>query len=155
MSDCVFCRIVAKQIPASVVHEDDQVVAFLDIASAIEVRHRSSHTPRSMEPACREPALLRPLLERIPGSTAQRCIAAQFGGPQRCVQPGLPLSLTSSCGDDAPADGGRILTARVAGQCGERWPGDGYPQVDPIEQGPRQRALVGVERARRAAAHGL
>lgn len=31
MSDCVFCRIVAKQIPATVVHEDAQTLAFMDI----------------------------------------------------------------------------------------------------------------------------
>jgi histidine triad (HIT) family protein len=31
MSDCVFCRIVAKQIPATLVHEDEQTLAFMDI----------------------------------------------------------------------------------------------------------------------------
>ena len=28
MSDCVFCRIVKKEIPANVIHEDEEVVAF-------------------------------------------------------------------------------------------------------------------------------
>lgn len=31
MSDCVFCKIVARQIPASVVHEDADTLAFMDI----------------------------------------------------------------------------------------------------------------------------
>lgn len=31
MSDCVFCRIVAGQLPASVVHEDDETLAFMDL----------------------------------------------------------------------------------------------------------------------------
>lgn len=31
MTDCVFCRIVAGTAPATVVHEDDEVLAFLDI----------------------------------------------------------------------------------------------------------------------------
>jgi histidine triad (HIT) family protein len=31
MSDCLFCRIVKREIPASIVYEDDQVVAFNDI----------------------------------------------------------------------------------------------------------------------------
>ncbi len=31
MNDCVFCRIVRKEMPASIVHEDDDVMAFLDI----------------------------------------------------------------------------------------------------------------------------
>jgi histidine triad (HIT) family protein len=29
---CIFCRIIAKQIPASVVYEDDQVLAFNDLS---------------------------------------------------------------------------------------------------------------------------
>lgn len=29
--DCIFCRIVRKEMPAKIVHEDDQVVAFDDI----------------------------------------------------------------------------------------------------------------------------
>ena len=31
MTDCVFCKIVAKQIPATVVHEDGETYAFMDI----------------------------------------------------------------------------------------------------------------------------
>ncbi len=32
MSDCIFCKIVAGEIPADKVYEDDQVVVFRDIA---------------------------------------------------------------------------------------------------------------------------
>ena len=31
MSDCLFCRIVNKEIPASIVYEDERLVAFNDI----------------------------------------------------------------------------------------------------------------------------
>jgi histidine triad (HIT) family protein len=31
MSDCLFCRIVRKEIPASIVYEDDRLLAFNDI----------------------------------------------------------------------------------------------------------------------------
>lgn len=31
VADCLFCRIVAREIPASLVHEDDQLVVFEDI----------------------------------------------------------------------------------------------------------------------------
>jgi histidine triad (HIT) family protein len=31
MSQCVFCRIAAKEIPATVVHEDEHTLAFMDI----------------------------------------------------------------------------------------------------------------------------
>ena len=31
MPDCIFCKIVRKEIPAEIVYEDDKVLAFLDI----------------------------------------------------------------------------------------------------------------------------
>jgi histidine triad (HIT) family protein len=31
MNDCIFCKIVRKEIPATVVHENDRVIVFLDI----------------------------------------------------------------------------------------------------------------------------
>lgn len=32
MSDCVFCRIAAREIPSKVVYEDDDLIAFHDLA---------------------------------------------------------------------------------------------------------------------------
>jgi len=32
MNDCIFCKIAAKQIPAQLVHEDDQCIVFRDIS---------------------------------------------------------------------------------------------------------------------------
>lgn len=34
MSGCVFCRIIAGQVPADIVYEDERVLAFLDINPA-------------------------------------------------------------------------------------------------------------------------
>jgi len=31
MADCLFCRIISKDIPASIVYEDDRLLAFNDI----------------------------------------------------------------------------------------------------------------------------
>jgi len=31
VADCLFCKIVAREIPASIVYEDDHVIAFNDI----------------------------------------------------------------------------------------------------------------------------
>lgn len=31
MSDCLFCKIIKREIPASIVYEDDHVIAFNDI----------------------------------------------------------------------------------------------------------------------------
>ena len=35
--DCLFCKIVAGEIPSSKVYEDDKILAFLDIAPAAPV----------------------------------------------------------------------------------------------------------------------
>ncbi|HEY4278773.1 MAG TPA: HIT family protein [Conexibacter sp.] len=32
--DCVFCKIIAGELPARIVHEDERTVAFMDIAPA-------------------------------------------------------------------------------------------------------------------------
>jgi histidine triad (HIT) family protein len=37
MTDCIFCKIAAKQIPAKTVYEDDDVIAFHDINPAAPV----------------------------------------------------------------------------------------------------------------------
>ncbi|MGT2906723.1 HIT family protein [Streptococcus dentiloxodontae] len=34
MTDCLFCKIIAGEIPSSKVYEDEQVLAFLDISQA-------------------------------------------------------------------------------------------------------------------------
>ena len=31
MDDCLFCRVIAGQVPGAIVHQDDRVVAFRDI----------------------------------------------------------------------------------------------------------------------------
>jgi len=31
MTDCLFCKIIAREIPASIVYEDDRILAFNDI----------------------------------------------------------------------------------------------------------------------------
>ncbi|MES3024043.1 MAG: histidine triad nucleotide-binding protein [Pseudomonadota bacterium] len=37
MTDCLFCKIAAKQIPATIVYEDEQLLAFKDINPAAPV----------------------------------------------------------------------------------------------------------------------
>ncbi len=37
MEDCLFCKIIDKKIPADIVYEDDQVVAFKDINPAAPI----------------------------------------------------------------------------------------------------------------------
>ena len=37
MTDCLFCKIAAKQIPSSIVYEDDEMLCFKDIHPAAPV----------------------------------------------------------------------------------------------------------------------
>lgn len=37
MSDCIFCKIAARQIPSTIVYEDDELLAFKDIHPAAPV----------------------------------------------------------------------------------------------------------------------
>ncbi|NLY44078.1 MAG: histidine triad nucleotide-binding protein [Clostridiaceae bacterium] len=37
MADCIFCKIAAKEIPSSIVYEDDNIIAFKDINPAAPV----------------------------------------------------------------------------------------------------------------------
>ncbi|MGH3509352.1 MAG: HIT domain-containing protein [Nocardioidaceae bacterium] len=60
-ADCVFCKIVAKQIPAEVVHETDTTVAFRDLAPEAPVHVLvipRMHLPNLAEVAAHEPGTL-------------------------------------------------------------------------------------------------
>jgi histidine triad (HIT) family protein len=65
MSDCLFCRIVAGDIPATVVLEDDEVLAFRDIspqAPTHVVVVPKAHHADVVELAVADPALAGSLL---------------------------------------------------------------------------------------------
>jgi len=65
MSDCLFCRIAATQIPATVVHETERTLAFRDIApqapTHVLVIPRDHH-PDVGSLAAADPALLAELV---------------------------------------------------------------------------------------------
>ncbi len=65
MSDCLFCRIAARQIPATVVHETERTLAFRDIApqapTHVLVIPRDHH-PDVGSLAAADPALLAELM---------------------------------------------------------------------------------------------
>ena len=65
MSDCLFCRIVAKEIPATVVAESDTLLAFRDIdpkAPTHVLMIPKTHYANAAELAAADPALAGNLL---------------------------------------------------------------------------------------------
>ena len=60
MADCLFCKIVAGEIPSNKVYEDDQVLAFYDIAPMAPVHwKREPLLPQRIPPTTRLPYWLR------------------------------------------------------------------------------------------------
>jgi histidine triad (HIT) family protein len=56
MPDCLFCRVIAREIPAQIVHEDEEIVAFRDInpqapLHALVVPRRHIATLNDLQPA--------------------------------------------------------------------------------------------------------
>lgn len=74
MSDCLFCTIAAGDIPADVVHSDDEVLAFRDVSPQAPVHvlviPRAHHATAS-ELAVADPALAGRLLA-VAGEIAAR-----------------------------------------------------------------------------------
>jgi histidine triad (HIT) family protein len=60
-SDCIFCRIVAGEVPAKFVHQDDEVVAFEDVNPQAPTHCLvipREHVPSALDVAERHAALL-------------------------------------------------------------------------------------------------
>jgi len=81
MSDCLFCAIAAGDIPADVVHSDDRVIAFRDIAPQAPVHVLvipREHHATAASIAQTDPALTAELL-RVAGAVAEREGVAESG----------------------------------------------------------------------------
>jgi histidine triad (HIT) family protein len=86
--DCIFCRIVAGELPSTRVHEDERTIAFMDIAPA--TRGHALVIPR---------AHARDLLE-VPGEDLAACAAtAQLVAGRMGERLGaVGVNLLNSCG---------------------------------------------------------
>lgn len=94
--DCLFCKIVNRQIPATLVHEDDQIVAFRDInpqapVHLLVIPRRHIATLNELQPA--DAGLVGHMLV-----TAQR-LAVQEG----IAEPGFRLTMNCN------VDGGQTV----------------------------------------------
>lgn len=81
MSDCLFCKIVSGDVPAKLVHEDPDAVAFVDInpqapTHLLVVPRRHIATLNDLTPA--DDALVGKLLR----------VAAQLAGERGIAEPG-------------------------------------------------------------------
>ncbi len=80
---CIFCRIVAGEIPATVVHEDERVLAFRDldpVAPTHVLVIPKEHQPTVADLARTDPATLAAIVE-----VAARIADAETGGSHRLV----------------------------------------------------------------------
>lgn len=79
MPDCLFCRIVAREIPASIVYEDDRMIAFNDInpqasTHVLVVPKRHIESLNALEPA--DDAIVGEVVRRAAAIAKERGIAA-------------------------------------------------------------------------------
>ncbi len=91
MNDCIFCKIIAKEIPSKKVYEDEQIYAFCDIAPQAPVHvlvipkaHISSVdaiTPNNS-------AIVAAIFEKIPEIAASQGLTKGY-------------RVISNCGEDA------------------------------------------------------
>lgn len=77
---CIFCKIVAKQIPADVIYEDDELLAFKDIRPAAPVHFLiipKLHLPTLADAKPEHAALLGRVLELAPKLAKEQGVGIQ------------------------------------------------------------------------------
>ncbi len=82
MDNCIFCKIVAKQIPAGIVYEDDDVLAFKDINPAAPVHLLvipKQHVATLSDCTEAHAAVLGKMMALVPKLAAEHGIAVKTG----------------------------------------------------------------------------
>lgn len=75
MNDCLFCKIVAKEIPSTMVYEDDLVLVFMDIGPIIK-GHALVVSKKHYDPVTETPDDVLAKLHQV----AKRIARAQMNG---------------------------------------------------------------------------
>ena len=91
MSDCIFCKIVAGEIPSTKVYEDEEILAFLDIAPAAPVHVLfipKKHFANLSEAGAEDAALLGKMLLRVAEEAAKLGLSEGY-------------RIVSNCGESA------------------------------------------------------
>jgi histidine triad (HIT) family protein len=126
---CIFCRIVANEIPAEIVATEEHTVAFLDIAPLADghtviVPRRHVATIEEMEP--REASALFAVVQRLAGPVRRALGAA-----------GSTIGI-----NNGPATGQTIPHVHV--HIVPRWPDDGAGSVHTIFRAGARRPVAEV-----------
>ena len=122
MSDCLFCKIAAKEIPSDCVYEDDSLVAFRDIAPAapthiLIIPRKHIATINDVEPEDAELTGKMILL-------AKR-LAAEDGGDADAIKADRPVVRVGSINFDPPGPDANVLDAESV-----TFENEGYGRVD-------------------------
>ena len=81
MTDCLFCKIAAKQIPSGVVYEDDEMLCFKDINPKAPVHLLlipKTHIDSLAQAQPEHQALLGKMLLKVPQLAAEHGLQAGF-----------------------------------------------------------------------------
>ena len=82
VADCLFCRIVAGEVPATVIHDDQRTLAFLDINPQAPL-HALVIPKRHIEDAAAVTAADGEVLAAMVETAREVARVAGFGGPDR------------------------------------------------------------------------
>ncbi len=99
MSDCIFCKIVSKEIPSTIVYEDDKILAFKDVNPAAPVHVLiipKQHISSVMELEAEHVNLMGHIL------LASQKIAKELGIDEKGFR------IVNNCGDDGGQTVGHI-----------------------------------------------
>ncbi|MCU0898554.1 MAG: HIT family protein [Burkholderiales bacterium] len=139
MTDCVFCKIVERKIPASVVYEDGETIAFMDIGAV-----NPGHTLVVAKPHVENVfGLDDALAARLAQTTARVARAVQWA----FQPPGMSVYQANG----APA-GQTVMHYHV--HVVPRWENDGMDLVWPVKNPPREELAANAEKIKAALAAG-
>jgi len=121
-SDCVFCKMVAGEIPVTRIYEDDNVLAFLDIAPISD-----GHTLVIPKIHCEtihqtDPEVLARLAERLPNLAAAVMQAVEADGYNVLCNAG------KAAGQVVQHVHFHIIPRKTNDGVFDRWPSYEYPQ---------------------------
>lgn len=81
VSDCIFCKIIRRELPAEIVYEDDDMIAFKDITPAAPVHLLlipKRHIASLQHAEAADAALLGKMLYQVPQIAADNGLSAGF-----------------------------------------------------------------------------